>query len=206
LGYSKENILWYNEYDQQYLDEDIIVPRLGTEEVFADVGCLDWYTSLCFLRCCPNPQKILAFEPDEKNMTMVKEGYSLSTFNNVDFLPYALYSENTKLYFSAANTSGSRITGDVNDSIIEARTLDSIIGNSSLTFLKMDIEGSEMEALLGASRTIARCKPKLAICVYHRPYEYVSISEFVLSLVPDYRLFLRHYTTHEDETVLYAVN
>jgi FkbM family methyltransferase len=205
IGYSKEDILWYNEYDQQYLDEDIIVPRFGTTEVFADIGCLDYYTSLAFLRYCPNPSKILAFEPDEKNMLMVKQGYGFSTFNNVDFLPYALYSENTELCFFANNTSVSHITEDTSAARIQARTLDSVIGNNNLTFLKMDIEGAEAEALRGASGTIVRCKPKLAICVYHKPYEYVGISDFILSLVPEYKLFLRHYTTQPDETVLYAV-
>ena len=74
-----------------------------------------------------------------------------------------------------------------------------------VTMIKMDIEGSELEALKGAKQTIQRDKPKLAICIYHKPEDIIEIPCYIKELVPRYRLYLRHYGNGDTETVLYAL-
>ena len=74
-----------------------------------------------------------------------------------------------------------------------------------MTFIKMDIEGAELEALRGAESIIRKQRPKLAICVYHKPEDIWTIPMYILSLQNDYRLFLRHYSFGDTETVLYAI-
>lgn len=69
----------------------------------------------------------------------------------------------------------------------------------------MDIEGSELEALKGAVHTIQRDKPKLAICIYHKPEDMTEIPLYIKSLVPEYKLYVRHHSNCCTETVLYAV-
>jgi len=69
----------------------------------------------------------------------------------------------------------------------------------------MDVEGSEMEALQGAKQTILKYKPRLAISIYHKPEDLLDISSYILSLVPDYKLYVRHFSTSESDTVLYAI-
>ena len=69
----------------------------------------------------------------------------------------------------------------------------------------MDIEGAELEALKGAEETIKRYRPKLAICVYHKPEDIVEIPKYILNINPDYKLYLRHYSDNAGETVLYAI-
>ena len=69
----------------------------------------------------------------------------------------------------------------------------------------MDIEGAEMEALKGAESIIKSQKPKLAICVYHKEQDMTEIPIFIKKLVPEYKLFMRHYSNDAGETVLYAV-
>jgi FkbM family methyltransferase len=71
------------------------------------------------------------------------------------------------------------------------------------TFIKMDIEGSELGALKGASNLIQRCKPKLAVSAYHRASDLIDLSEYVLSLRPDYNVGLRHHTILRWDTCLY---
>ena len=67
------------------------------------------------------------------------------------------------------------------------------------------IEGAELEALKGAKETIQRDKPKLAVCIYHRPEDMVEIPLYIKQLVPDYKLYIRHHSNTAGETVLYAV-
>ena len=74
-----------------------------------------------------------------------------------------------------------------------------------LTFLKMDIEGAELGALDGARDTIARCKPRLAICVYHNPSDMWQIPQKILSIHRGYDLYLRHYTEGVTETVMFFI-
>ncbi len=73
------------------------------------------------------------------------------------------------------------------------------------TFVKMDIEGAELDALQGARETITRHAPVLAICLYHRPDHLWEVPLYLKGLRPDYRLYLRRYGEDCWEQVLYAV-
>ena len=71
--------------------------------------------------------------------------------------------------------------------------------------IKMDIEGAELDALYGAKNTIRKYKPLLAICVYHKREDMLTIPQYIKSIVPEYRFFLRAYEKTATELVLYAV-
>lgn len=89
----------------------------------------------------------------------------------------------------------------------ETVTIDSFVAQAGLDrvdFIKMDIEGIEEAALLGAADTIRRWKPKLAISAYHRPEDLVNLPARILHLHPDYRLYLDSYTLFDQEIVVYA--
>ena len=73
------------------------------------------------------------------------------------------------------------------------------------TFIKMDIEGSETEALLGAKKIIKKYKPKLAISVYHNATDLWKIPLLIKSLNNDYKIYLRHYSNEIMDTICYAV-
>lgn len=74
-----------------------------------------------------------------------------------------------------------------------------------MTFIKMDIEGAELEALHGCRDTIIKYRPKLAICVYHKPEDIIEIPSYIHEIVPEYKLYLRHHSKDLSETVLYAL-
>jgi hypothetical protein len=74
-----------------------------------------------------------------------------------------------------------------------------------VSFIKMDIEGWELKALSGCKDHIINDKPKLAIAVYHNSNDFHQIPNYILSLNPDYDLYLRHYTEGWSETVMYFV-
>lgn len=79
------------------------------------------------------------------------------------------------------------------------------IGGGPVHFIKMDIEGAEIPALNGARNTIAKHKPRLAISVYHKPDDMITIPRLIHEIRRDYRFYLDYYTIVGDEIVLYAV-
>ena len=83
--------------------------------------------------------------------------------------------------------------------------IDDVVGKDNVTFIKMDIEGSELEALRGASKTIQEHSPKLAISVYHKPEDIIDIPLFISEINSGYKFYLRHYTNWSVDTVLYAI-
>ena len=73
------------------------------------------------------------------------------------------------------------------------------------TFIKMDIEGAELNALIGANNVIVNHKPKLAICIYHRPSDLSEIAKYIKQLNSHYRFYIRHYRDYICDTVLYCL-
>ena len=72
------------------------------------------------------------------------------------------------------------------------------------TLIKMDIEGAELDCLKGAENLIKTLKPKLAICLYHKPMDLFTIPLYLKSIVPQYRFKLRQHHHPIFDTVLYA--
>lgn len=87
---------------------------------------------------------------------------------------------------------------------IQTVPLDSLTGDIEVGFIKLDVEGAEMDVLQGAQKTIKRDKPFLALCVYHRRGDVLTMMRYINSLVPEYQFWLRHYGPMGIETVLYA--
>jgi len=88
------------------------------------------------------------------------------------------------------------------DEPVDLVRLDDIVDGVP-TLIKMDIEGSELGALKGAEALIKAHKPRLAVSAYHRATDLIDISEYVLSLRPDYQVGLRHHTVVRWDTCLY---
>lgn len=116
--------------------------------------------------------------------------------------PEGLWNEPLDISYSVELSQSTIGAGDAQGHVAR---LDDLIGDARVTFLKMDIEGAELKALEGARGTILANRPKLAICVYHHFKDLWEIPLFIKSLVPEYRIFLRHHTKLEYETVCYAL-
>ena len=97
------------------------------------------------------------------------------------------------------NREGSEVVETISiDDVVEGKIL------SRVDFIKLDIEGSELEALKGAINTLSIYKPKLAITVYHNFQDLWTIAQYIDNLKLGYKFYLRHYTIHSEETVLFA--
>ena len=73
-----------------------------------------------------------------------------------------------------------------------------------VSFIKMDVEGAEMDVLKGMKYTIQRYKPKMAVCIYHKYQDIYDITAFLKALVPNYKFYFRHYNSNETECVLFC--
>lgn len=185
----------------QYFAPDII--KLSDEEVFIDGGGYTGDTVEEFLKQTKGKfKKVYSFEPETaKHMEFLNK---FRTISNIELIPYGLWSKKEILRFHANNdiTSFVATNGNVE---IPVTSIDEILNGAPVTFIKMDIEGAELEALKGAEMSIRKYKPKLAICAYHKPLDMVEIPIYLKKLVPEYKFYLRHYSVNICETVCYAV-
>ena len=180
----------------QYFENFLSLKRAG--ESFYDVGCFDGYTSLEFIKRCPDYTAISIFEPHPKNMSVVRD--RLKNRANISFFEFGLSDHRARVRISSQGSSSTiSSTGDV-DIIIDC--LDNVEAEKA-TFIKMDIEGEESAAITGATKTIEAHHPRLAICVYHHGDDIRKIPEQILSIRDDYDLYLRHYTEGVTETVMF---
>lgn len=187
----------------QYFEAPIITPV--PNEVFIDAGCFNCDTSLQFRRWCgDNYEKIYAFEPDPTNYRNCKTVIAKEQIQNIELLNAGTWSHETELKFNADESSASSL--DPNGTIsIPVRSIDDVLQGARVTFIKLDVEGAELETLKGARESILKHRPRLAVCVYHKPEDIIELQYYLQGLVPDYKFYIRHYSNYTIETVLYAV-
>jgi FkbM family methyltransferase len=179
----------------------------SNNEVLIDCGAFTGDTIQEFLAMEIQYQKIIAFEPGFENFQILKNNYGENP--KIMLVNAGTYSKNSTLYFSGTGDFGiisetsKKVDGEIS---VNVRSIDSLHLQEKVTFIKMDIEGSELNALVGAKETILRDKPKLAISIYHSNEDMVSIAEYIYKIAPEYKFYVRHNQTfpHAADTVLYA--
>jgi FkbM family methyltransferase len=194
--------------------EDGVV-ALGQNEVFVDGGAFNGESSMGFIERVKSQSlsysHVYAFEPDAVVCRQAAE--RLAQCQNLTLVPKGLWSVETELglFESSATASSSFVDIPVGSPTanVSVTSLDAAFAglpDSDLpTFIKMDIEGAEREALMGAAGIIKRKKPKLAICAYHKPEDVFSLPQVILSMRDDYRFALRQHENGLWDTVLYGV-
>ncbi len=166
-------------------------------------------------------QKIIAFEPDPGNFAAMeyrvdrlKKEWNLKE-DSIELYPYGAGEKSVvgRLERNADNNGlGSKMTegkageADAEDSCGEGCrivALDEFI-HEPVTFLKADIESYEYKMLLGARDLIQKYRPLVAVCIYHNGVDIYSIPLLLKSMVPEYKMAVRHHSVEMDDTVLYA--
>lgn len=182
-----------------YFDSGIV--KLSQEEFFVDCGAEELFSSYRFAKLTHGKYRgILALEPAPDNFEKCRMNAELFDAR-LELRRLAVGGGSGKRRFSACG-AGSRF--DQNGELdVETASLDELLSGKRPSFIKLHLEGAELEAVEGAESTIRRCGPRLAICL-HRFEDAASIPARLLKYRPDYRLWLRHYSTGPEETVLYA--
>ena len=157
--------------------------------------------------------RIYTFEFIPRQLDIIKKNLSLNPdmIKRVSLVENALWNISGEKLYVVDDGLGSRIGKEkLSDDYFEVytTTIDDLIKEREIVkidFIKMDIEGAELQALEGARETITKFRPKLAISIYHNPEDFGNIPTFIDSLGLDYRFYLGHYSLFREETVLYGV-
>lgn len=191
---------------EQYRYKDIVSIDKG--DVCLDIGsCLGdtavWMTS-------KGAQKVYSFEIDNINIKCMKKTFKeLNLESNIEIIGKAISSKNGFIYYTPKlnNIGGGKISNEKTDDSyqVEITTIDDFCSEKQIkpNFIKMDIEGAELDALYGARNTLQKYRPKLAICIYHKWVHRYEIPLFLKELLPTYNFYLKK-SHPRCETVLFG--
>jgi FkbM family methyltransferase len=193
--------------EETYFAPDLILRNV--EETFVDCGAFDGDSIRQFLALNTNQfRRIFALEPDGMNRNRLRAWLAQvpdAIADRVTILPYAVGDKRQRVQFSEGNFVASRIAGADPEGTTECVPLDEIMANHEPTFIKMDVEGAEPQAIRGARGILNAHRPVLAACVYHKSQHLWEIPALIRDISPHHQIFLRRYAEDCWELVCYAV-
>ena len=188
------------------------VIEVGVGDTVIDAGGCWGDTALYFAYKTGANGKVYSFEFLTENLAIFRRNMAINPdyAQTVELIDKPLWSVSGVDLMIEGNGPGTRVVTsslDPRAKRIKTLSIDDLIEQQNLQrldFIKMDIEGAEMEALAGAKKSIQRFRPKLAISVYHRLQDLWEVPKWLDALDLGYDLYLRHFTIHQEETVLFA--
>lgn len=183
--------------EMQYLETFL---QLNKEDVYYDVGAYTGDSYSSFVNFFGEFRSSFLFEPSLTNFRLMQE--NIPHNNKLNLFNLGLSNESGKFNLSL-DGSHSHLIDDGGESF-EAIKLDDL-DITPPTFIKIDIEGMEEKFLEGAQKTLETYRPKIAIAVYHNPFQLRNIVNVVENIMPRSKFYLRHYTEGFSETILYVV-
>ncbi|MGO5146028.1 FkbM family methyltransferase [Catenibacterium mitsuokai] len=175
-------------------------------EYFLDAGCLDGRTTKDFIDWCNgNYGAVYAFEANPLVIPKCKQEMTKTVQRNkLHFFSIALWNKNEQVKFDNSESKWNAHVADNGSVLIQANTVDSLLTNKKVTYFKLDIEGSELNAIYGARNCIIHNHPRMAISVYHNDNDLFDIMKVLIEMQSDYKFAIRHYHSDAIETILYA--
>jgi len=212
LYYNSSGILIDYVLKQYELRRGDLAMKAKPGDWILDAGGCWGDTALYFAAETGNSGKVYTFEFVPGNLEVLKKNLALNAevASTVTVVERPLSDRSGVTFQCADNGPGSHLSqADSEDNGSETTTLaiDNFMEEyrvKKVDFIKMDIEGSELQALQGGERTIRKFRPKLAIAIYHTPEDPRQIPQYLDSLGLGYRFHVGHYTIHCEETMLYA--
>ena len=194
--------------ENTYFPADIF--SLSDHEVLLDCGAFNGDTIRQVLqRRGSGFDEIHSIEADAVSFQNLKQevcGMAPDVQSKIHLKQCAVGSERTTVRFASSGSLTSKICDTAEDGVeVECFPIDDLFSNAPITMIKMDIEGAEYGALMGARNTIQRDKPLLAICVYHTQSDIWRIPLLIHELLPEHKLYLRAYEGDGFQTVTFAV-
>lgn len=196
-------------YIQTHVCQNMYFPeciKITKQESVIDCGAFDGDTLKLFINKTTKWHNYIAFEPSNNPYEQLNKYIETNQLKNIKTYKIGVWNKKTTLSFVEENDISRIVEGSVvNGTIIEVDAIDNLCGDIPITYIKMDLEGSELVALEGAKHTIINNKPKLAISIYHKPSDLINIYQYIKNLNLDYNFYFRIHTTVGSDAVLYAI-
>ena len=161
--------------------------NLKNGDSYLDLGAYNGDTVLQFLEKVGENGEITAVEPDKKTFKKLEKNLE---GKNISLINAAVGDINGQVNFGTFGSRGSHLGGEEK---IQGITIDKICKNRGFNFIKFDVEGAELKAIIGGEKTIGRDKPKMLISCYHKSEDYFAIPLKILEINPQYKIYMRHY-------------
>lgn len=185
----------------------INLPPFETALRFIDCGAFDGDTIRDFINNDISIQEVAAFEPDLTNYTKLSRFVSehKKDLPKATLFPCGVFSSTRQLEFETGQGMASKIS-DNGMTVIQCVALDDAIPTFSPNFIKMDIEGAEYDALLGARQLISHHNPRIATSLYHTPEHLWQLLLLIERIAHSkYAYYIRSHALNDFELVLYAI-
>ncbi|MCM1232503.1 MAG: FkbM family methyltransferase [Ruminococcus flavefaciens] len=161
------------------------------------------------LQSCPGGgyKHYYAFELDKNNFArLLDQAKTLRGGESITCFPYGVWSEDKDIsYGTMASDDSLSIYNPRQTQKAHVVSLDNQLKDKEINFIKMDIEGSEMEALKGCAGIVRKQHPVMAVCVYHRIEDMWEVPLYLKALYGGYKIYMRHHAEYwVSETVCYA--
>ncbi len=180
----------------------------GENDYVLDCGAYTGNTALYFSEKVGPKGKVFSFEPIPDTYKKLHQNIIDSKKKNVVTYNYAISDTSKKVLFSDQATPGARQITKGSGVEVQAISIDDFVAQNNIkqvNFIKLDIEGAEIDALNGCKETCKKFAPTLAVCIYHKENDFITIPQKILELDPAYRFYLKHNSNTFNETVLFAI-
>ena len=190
-------------FEYLYLPRDLKTPPAQLSMV--DLGACRGENLELFLQSNRNFRESMFLEPDPENADYLRQKIEALGLSSISVLNLAGWSSKTTLKFRATADGSSGFSEDGTLEVMAIDT-DSLAKNFEVNYIKMDIEGAELEALIGARKTIVERLPHLAISIYHIPADLWELGLWIHGACGEkYSYYIRNYGHQTFDTVLYAI-
>lgn len=184
----------------EYFDKEIV--SFSSNEVFVDGGAYKGESTKDFIKATNSRfKKVYLFEPDKDLIKDCKK--NLKEYKNIEFLQYGLADKNRTVNFKKTNNLDGKIDENGEEEI-KICSIDNMV-TEPVSYIKLDIEGSESSAIIGARKTISVQSPKLCISAYHYPCDLWKLYNEILNISSNYKVYARHYSNAICDTDFYYI-
>lgn len=194
LNYKLSGKLQYLfECTTQREDDLKLLIKPGADEIYLDLGAYNGDTVEELGRLTDwRWQQALAVEPDRRSCRklrllaerLAQQGLPVEVYES------GIWSEAGELSFSDSGGRQSTFMG-AQKRTVPVTTIDEVAAGRRISYIKLDVEGAEAQAIAGGSRTLINCRPKLFLAAYHYDADIFRLPMLLWELVPGYKIYLR---------------